>query len=41
MVKHVLRDGQTVKSIDGHVVKDAQAVYALMERINKEASNGN
>lgn len=38
MVKHVLKDGSVVKDISGLIVKvqDAQALYTLMMKINKD-----
>lgn len=43
MIKHVLKDGTEVPSIRGKVVKEheAKAVYALIEKINRRANNGN
>ena len=37
MVKHILKDGQAVDDIQGHVVKmeNAEAVYSLMDKINQ------
>ena len=36
-VKHILKDGQAVNDIQGHVVKmeNAEAVYSLMDKINQ------
>jgi hypothetical protein len=41
MVKHVLKNGQVVQDITGHVIKrkDFPSVYELMER--KEKRDGN
>ena len=40
-VKHVLKDGTTVNDITGHIVrmKDANAVYTLVDRINERYIN--
>ena len=38
MIIHILHDGTTVESIEGHVVmrEDVKAVYALLDVINKK-----
>ena len=37
MVKHILKDGQTVQDIKGHVVreKDVPIAYAILEQERK------
>jgi len=41
MVKHVLKNGQTVQDITGHVVKqeDVPSAYALLGQGKKETEN--
>ena len=38
MVRHFLKDGKEVKSIDGRVVKikEAQSIYTMINRINEK-----
>lgn len=38
MIIHILKDGSVHQDITGHVVKekDAEAVYALIDKINTE-----
>ena len=40
-VKHVFKDGTTVNDVTGHIVrlKDAEAVYTLVDRINERYIN--
>ena len=39
MIVHILKDGTKLTDISGHVVKlkDAKAVYDLMDKINQKA----
>ncbi len=43
MVKHILKTGEVLEDITGHVVKkeDVPVVYEIRERMSKEAENGN
>lgn len=38
MIRHVLKDGRTVDSIEGHVIKADQfpVLYEVIERISKK-----
>ena len=40
-VKHVFKDGTTVNDVTGHIVrlKDAEAVYTLVDRMNERYIN--
>lgn len=40
MITHILRNGQKLDDITGHVVKrsDAEAVYALFDSINQQSA---
>lgn len=38
MVKHVLKDGRRVKTIEGHLIKrkDFPAIYAIVDELSKQ-----
>lgn len=42
-VVHILKDGQVVNDISGHIVKmsDAQELYILIDLINEKGANHN
>ena len=41
MVKHILKTGQEVKDISGHLVKvDESVVYQILSRMNERRSQG-
>jgi hypothetical protein len=41
MIKHVLKDGSVVDSIEGHMIKaaDYPVLYEVVNRIQKEGDN--
>lgn len=43
MIRHVLKDGTAVASIDGHVIKADQfpVLYEVINRISKEGDEKN
>lgn len=40
MITHIMKDGTVLEDITGHVVKveDAEPVYRLLDKINREAN---
>lgn len=39
-IRHILKDGTVLENVSGHIVKmkDAKALYDLMDRINENAN---
>ena len=38
MVRHIMKDGQVVRDLKGHIVKmaDAKEVYSLIDQMNRK-----